>query len=208
MLANRKEVLMGTRGTSVIAGTAHLFVITWHSCFSQDDWSLRFRSTIEETCKMNMAYLCPCARNRQKTGEPQRCVPLMSQLIMSHLGGGGATSCPGRLESGCMLTQCNVIPWLIVPWKLTKLQWKWDWFQQEILRKNAGCSWDKAGLDWGWVYLWLDIWLHILFLVAVFSKTSSSFVFSFAVQSAQFCPSCTSLNSKLEKHLIGRICIF
>lgn len=45
---------------------------------SQASWSLRLGSAIKETCKMNMAHLCPCARDRQKTGEPQRYLPLLS----------------------------------------------------------------------------------------------------------------------------------
>lgn len=45
---------------------------------SQASWSLRLGSAIKETCKMNMAHLCPCTRDRQKTGEPQRYLPLLS----------------------------------------------------------------------------------------------------------------------------------
>lgn len=120
MLANRKEA----------SPYGYLRDIHYSQCcpplcnnltllLSQASWSLRLGSAIEETCKTNMAHLCPCPRYRQKTGEPQRYVPLLSSLIMSHLGG---ASCPGRLESGYMLTQCNVISWQIVPRKLTKLQ--------------------------------------------------------------------------------------
>lgn len=69
---------------------------------SQAIWSLRLGSAIKETSKMNMTPLCPCARDSRKTRGPQRNVPLLSKLIMSHPGGrqwfGNGESSPARLE--------------------------------------------------------------------------------------------------------------
>lgn len=72
-------------------------------------------------CKMNMPHLCPCAPHRQETGGPQRYLPPLSLLIASHLGGHYV---PADWKSWYVLTLCNMISWQIVPWKLTKLQYK------------------------------------------------------------------------------------
>lgn len=103
MLANWKVVsphgyLRDTRYSHCCSPLCNNFTLQ----LSQAIRSLRLGSAIKETSKTNMAHLCPCARDSRKTRGLQRNVPLLSKLIMSHLGGrqwcGDGESSPARLE--------------------------------------------------------------------------------------------------------------